>query len=133
MGNRAEPLKEELLDGGQPMIIDCAGYENGHRASTLAISDVDDWITNPDRFAWIGLYEPSEALLREVQQQFGLHDLAVEDALNAHQRPKLEFYDDSLFLVLHTAQLKHNKVEFGETHIFAGRGYVVTIRHGASS
>ncbi len=133
MGNRAELLKEELLDGGQSMIIDCAGYEKGQRARALAISDVHDWITHPDRFAWIGLYEPSDVLLREVQQQFGLHDLAVEDALNAHQRPKLEFYGDSLFLVLHTAQRKNGKVEFGETHIFAGRGYVVTVRHGASS
>ena len=133
MGNRAELLKEELLDGGQPMIIDCAGYEKGQRLSTLAISDVHAWITDPDRFAWIGLYEPSEALLREVQQQFGLHDLAVEDALKAHQRPKLELYDGSLFLVLHTAQRESENVEFGETHIFAGRGYVVTIRHGASS
>lgn len=129
MGNRAA----EILDGGQPMIIDCAGYENGRRVSTLAISDVHTWTSHSNRFAWIGLYEPSETLLREVQQQFGLHDLAVEDALHAHQRPKLEFYSDSLFLVMHTAQRKNGQVEFGETHIFAGRGYVVAIRHGASS
>lgn len=132
MGNTTEKAAE-ILDGGQPMIIDCAGYENGCRVASLAISDVQAWTTHPDRFAWIGLLEPSEALLREVQQQFGLHDLAVEDALNAHQRPKLEFYGDSLFLVLHTVRRKHDKVEFGETHIFAGRGYVVAIRHGASS
>lgn len=123
----------EILDGGHAMIIDCAGYENGHRISTLPISAVQDWITHPHRFVWIGLFEPSRALLHEVQQQFGLHDLAVEDALNAHQRPKLEFYGDSLFIVLHTAQRKNGGVEFGETHIFAGRGYVVAIRHGASS
>lgn len=128
MGN-----KEEILDGGLPMIIDCAGYEHGLRVSTLAISEVHEWTTHPDRFVWIGLHEPSESLLREVQQQFSLHDLAVEDALNAHQRPKLEFYGDSLFLVLHTAQRKNGVVEFGETHVFAGRGYVVAIRHGVSS
>lgn len=125
--------KQELLDDGSPMMIDCAGYESGRRISTLAISDVKDWINHPDRFVWIGLHEPSDALLREVQQQFGLHDLAVEDALNAHQRPKLEFYGDSLFLVLHTVQRKNGIVEFGETHVFAGRGYVVGVRHGASS
>lgn len=123
----------ELLDGGQQMVIDCAGYEQGRRISTLAISDVQDWITHPDRFVWIGLHEPSDGLLREVQQQFGLHDLAVEDALKAHQRPKLEFFGDSLFIVMHTVQRQQGKVEFGETHIFAGRGYVVTVRHGASS
>lgn len=133
MSNKEERSKEELLDGGLPMVIDCAGYEHGSRIRTLAISDVHEWTMHPDRFAWIGLHEPSEALLREVQQQFSLHDLAVEDALNAHQRPKLEFYGDSLFLVLHTVQRKNGTVEFGETHIFAGRGYVVAIRHGASS
>lgn len=123
----------ELLDGGQQMVVDCAGYEQGRRICSLAISEVQDWITHLDRFVWIGLHEPSDGLLREVQQQFGLHDLAVEDALKAHQRPKLEFFGDSLFLVMHTVQRRQGKVEFGETHVFAGRGYVVTVRHGASS
>ncbi len=115
------------------MIIDCAGYEQGRRTCDLDIAQVSQWITGHNRFAWIGLHEPDRALLHEVQKQFGLHDLALEDALNAHQRPKLEFYGDSLFLVLHTAQRIKGTVEFGETHIFAGRGYIVTVRHGASS
>lgn len=123
---------QELLDGGQPMIVDCAGYENGHRLASLPVSEVRAWTEHPDRFVWMGLHEPSAALLEEVQQQFGLHDLAVEDALKAYQRPKLEFYGDSLFLVLHTARRHDGVLEFGETHIFAGRGYVVVIRHGAS-
>lgn len=114
------------------MIVDCAGYEGGRRINTLQVAEVKQWIAEPGRFVWIGLHEPSKALLHEVQQQFGLHDLAVEDAFNAHQRPKLEFYDDSLFLVLHTAQRRNGSVEFGETHIFAGRNYVVAVRHGAS-
>ena len=113
-------------------IVDCAGYEDGIRRCTLAIHEVGDWIRHSQRFAWIGLHEPDATLLREVQQQFGLHDLAVEDALNAHQRPKLEFYGDSLFLVMHTAQRRDGQVVFGETHIFAGRGYVVAVRHGPS-
>ncbi len=121
------------LNNTQSMIVDCAGYENGKRLSTLAIHEVHEWITHPQRFVWIGLHEPSRELLQEVQKQFGLHDLAVEDAFNAHQRPKLEFYGDSLFMVLHTAQRKNAVIEFGETHVFAGRGYVVTVRHGASS
>ncbi len=117
----------------QNMIIDCAGYEKGERARTLQIAEVRDWISDQDRFVWIGLHEPDEALLREVQLQFGLHDLAVEDALHAHQRPKLEFYGDSLFLVLHTAQLSKSHLELGETYIFAGRGYLVAVRHGPSA
>ena len=123
----------EILDGQQAMIIDCAAYENGRRVDSLAISDVKEWISHAGRFAWIGLLEPSEALLREVQEQFGLHDLAVEDALKAHQRPKLEFYGESLFIVLHTVRRTDGVTEFGETHLFAGRGYVVAVRHGASS
>jgi magnesium transporter len=68
----------------------------------------------------------------KIQQEFGLHDLAVEDALSAHQRPKIEEYGDSLFIVLHTAHLTNNQVEFGETHFFLGARFLVTVRHGYS-
>jgi magnesium transporter len=115
-------------------IIDCAGYENGRRADDLDINHIQEWIhAGSDRFVWLGLYEPDIELLRKIQRQFGLHDLAVEDALNAHQRPKLDFYSDSLFLVMHTAQRQDDSLVFGETHIFAGREYVVAVRHGASA
>ncbi|HQQ63059.1 MAG TPA: magnesium/cobalt transporter CorA [Pseudomonadales bacterium] len=114
------------------MVVDCAGYEKGHRACSLPIADVREWISDHDRFVWIGLCEPSAELLRQVQAQFGLHDLAVEDALHAHQRPKLEFYGDSLFLVLHTAQFVDGHIAMGETYIFAGRGYLVAVRKGPS-
>jgi magnesium transporter len=80
----------------------------------------------------VGLHEPSVALLRQIQQELGLHDLAIEDAHRAHQRPKLEEYGDSLFVVLRTAQLVDGKIRFGETHVFVGPRYVVSVRHGAS-
>src|SRR5262249_25058659 len=89
--------------------------------------------TGEGRFVWLGLHEPDKELMRTVQKRFGLHDLAIEDALNAHQRPKLEIYGESLFVVLRTAQLVDHAVRLGETHIFAGRGYVVTVRHGSST
>jgi magnesium transporter len=117
----------------QPMVVDCAGYENGQRVCTLAVNEMQSWIAEPNRLVWIGLHEPSKDLLHEVQQQFGLHELAIEDAFNAHQRPKLEFYGESLFLALHTARRTENGIEFGETHVFAGRRYVVVVRHGVSS
>jgi magnesium transporter len=83
----------------------------------------------------VGLYEPGQALLESVQDQFGLHDLAVEDAHKAHQRPKLEQYQDCLFVVIRTAQFasggKGKRLEFGETHVFVGTDYVVTVRHGS--
>jgi magnesium transporter len=114
------------------MVVNCVGYENGHRVAELSIDDVANWPRGPNRFIWIGLHEPSEVLLRKVQDAFGLHDLAIEDAHSAHQRPKLELYGNSLFIVLRTAARINGKIEFGETHIFAGRGYVVTVRHGSS-
>lgn len=90
-------------------------------------------MTRDDQFVWLGLYNPDQRLLRRVQQQFGLHDLAIEDAYDAHQRPKVELYEDSLFVVLRTAHRPSstNKLEFGETHVFIGRNYIVTVRHGS--
>lgn len=116
-----------------PMVIACAGYEGGRRIADLDIAESGSFVTGPGRFVWIGLHEPSADILKVVQQQFGLHELAVEDALKAHQRPKIEVYDDSLFMVLRTAQLDGDEIEFGETHIFAGKGYVISVRHGASA
>jgi magnesium transporter len=115
------------------MVIDCALYENGRRIATIDLDQASAPEPGSGRFVWIGLHEPDEDLLRKVQLRFGLHDLAIEDAHNAHQRAKLEIYGESLFVVLRTVQLQDGKVTFGETHIFAGRGYVVTVRHGSTT
>jgi magnesium transporter len=97
------------------------------------LSHVHEVLKEFNQFVWIGLHEPSEEVLLQVQREFGLHDLAVEDAHNAHQRPKVEMYGDSLFVVLRTAQInKEHHIEFGETHFFAGSNYIVTVRHGSS-
>jgi magnesium transporter len=98
----------------------------------VPIDEIGRVLERGDRFVWMGLFEPEQDLLREVQQQFHLHDLAIEDAYNAHQRPKIEQYDTGLFVVLRTAQLAASgRLEFGETHVFVGRNYVVTVRHGS--
>ena len=114
-------------------VIDCAAYCGGVRVSDVAIDQIHGTLERDDQFVWLGLYEPEEDTLRAVQQQFGLHDLAIEDAYNAHQRPKLELYEDSVFVVLRTAHLATSPrhLEFGETHIFLGRNYLVTVRHGS--
>jgi magnesium transporter len=114
-------------------IVDCAAYAGGTRASALSVDQIQAALACEGQFVWIGLYEPDQALLRTVQQQFGLHDLAIEDAINAHQRPKLEVYEDSVFIVLHTAQRvpATGRLEFGETHVFLGRNYIITVRHGS--
>jgi len=123
-------ISEDLRPTG---IINCAAYSGGKRVADLPICDLRKALEDPDRFVWIGLNEPQEAILREVQQEFKLHDLAIEDALSAHQRPKLELYGESAFVVLRTVQLLPGGIglEFGETHVFVGPRYIVSVRHGS--
>ncbi|GAA4331294.1 magnesium and cobalt transport protein CorA [Pigmentiphaga soli] len=116
-----------------PMIINSAVYRHGKKTGEADLARIGELLAEPGSFAWLGLFEPDLTLLRQVQQAFGLHDLAIEDALNAHQRPKLEAYADTLFVVLNTAQLEGERILFGETHVFVGRNFVVSIRHGAST
>ncbi len=114
-------------------IVNSVAYRNGKRLGDVPLDDISEEIGTEGTFIWLGLHEPDLELLRRVQHEFGLHDLAVEDALDAHQRPKLETYGDSLFIVLNTAQLVDDDVVMGETHLFVGPNYVVSVRHGASS
>jgi magnesium transporter len=114
-------------------VINCAAYSKGRRVSNIQISEIGNVLKQTDKFVWIGLHEPSEELLAQVQQQFGLHDLAIEDAHRAHQRPKIETYDETLFIVLRTAQMNQQKhIDFGETHFFLGENFIVSVRHGSS-
>ena len=113
-------------------VINCVDYEAGRRRAEVDLKEACPAEADGN-FIWVGLHEPDKELLRTVQQRFALHDLAIEDALLAHQRPKLEIYGDSIFVALRTAQLVDHKIQFGETHIFAGRGYVVTVRHGSTT
>lgn len=115
-------------------IINCAAYAEGHRVANVEINDINHVLKQSDKFVWIGLHEPDTELLRQVQQEFGLHDLAIEDAHRAHQRPKLEAYGDSLFIVLRTAQMNYEqrRIDFGETHFFLGNNFIISVRHGSS-
>jgi magnesium transporter len=115
------------------MVVNCVAYRNdGSRLGDININAIDEVLKAPDTFVWVGLHEPDEALLLKLQEEFDLHDLAVEDAQQAHQRTKVETYGDSLFIVVQTAQLVEGHIAFGETHIFLGRRYLITVRHGAS-
>jgi magnesium transporter len=117
----------------EPGVINSRVYAAGKRVADVPLDEAGSWVKRPGHTVWIGLFEPSEDLLRRVQAQFALHPLAVEDAGKAHQRPKLEQYGDSLFVVARTAQMVAGRVAFGETHLFVGKGYVISIRHGAST
>ncbi|HSU49199.1 MAG TPA: magnesium/cobalt transporter CorA [Segetibacter sp.] len=114
-------------------IINCIAYCNGVRVANISFSGINQALLQDDTFVWLGLHEPDEELLKSIQEEFGLHELAIEDAHNAHQRPKLELYDEVLFIVLRTAQINASgDTEFGETHFFVGHKFIVTIRHGSS-
>ncbi|MET0633120.1 MAG: magnesium and cobalt transport protein CorA [Tardiphaga sp.] len=117
----------------EPGVIAAGVYASGRRVADIAIEDAREWSRRPGHVVWIGLYEPSLELLARVQAQFDLHPLAIEDAGKPHQHPKLEQYGEALFIVARTAQIVNERIGFGETHIFIGRGYVVTVRHGAST
>ncbi|MCD9029751.1 magnesium and cobalt transport protein CorA [Luteimonas sp. BDR2-5] len=113
-------------------VINCVVYgPDGKR--DIVLDEIGSALAADDRsFVWIGLYEPEPAVLTRLQADFGLHDLAIEDASKAHQRPKLEAYGDSLFVVANTAQAVGERIVYGETHLFLGPRYLVTVRHGAS-
>lgn len=116
-----------------PGVVNCIAYLADGSRRELAVADISGFLARErEGFVWVGLYEPDEPLLVQMQEEFGLHELAVEDAHHAHQRPKIEAYGDSLFIALHTAQLIDGAIRFGETHVFLGKRYLVTVRHGAS-
>jgi magnesium transporter len=117
-------------------IIDNAVYVDGvRRAEPRSLEQTFETMTKHGGMAWIGLYRPTEQEMAAVATEFGLHGLAVEDAISAHQRPKLERYDDNLFTVLRPARYldETETVEFGELHVFTGRNFVVTVRHAETA
>ena len=119
-------------------VVDCAVYVDGRREPPVEPHDALRVAVDKGGFVWLGLYAPTEEELGEIAQHYGLHPLAVEDAVYAHQRPKLEHYDDVLFMVLTTARyVEHDRltatsevVETGEVMVFVGPHYVITVRHG---
>jgi magnesium transporter len=114
------------------VVVNNAVYVDGKRtADPLSLEDTYETLRERQGMAWIGLYRPDDAEIQSVAQEFGLHELAVEDAIAAHQRPKLERYGTTLFTVLRPARYldETEQVEFGELHVFTGTDFVVTIRH----
>jgi magnesium transporter len=111
------------------VIVDRAIYQDGQRLDGAAESSV------PGGFVWIGLYEPTAEEFDSLAREFRLHPLAVEDAIKAHQRPKLDVYEDMVFIVLKTARYVDSKeiVEIGELLVFVGHDYIITVRHGEAS
>jgi magnesium transporter len=116
-------------------IVDCAVYEGGvRRPGELAVEDAFETLHGKGSFVWIGLLEPTEDEFDAVRREFDLHELAVEDAIKAHQRPKIEVYGDSLFVVLKTVRwnAERSEIDFGEILAFVGDEFLITVRHGAT-
>jgi magnesium transporter len=113
------------------MLISCAAYQDGKKLGDIGIDRIPDYLQRPNCFVWVALHDPTAAELNELQQVFGLHPLAVEDAQAGHERPKIEEYGDSLFAVLHMVEPNQTEFHVGELAIFAGRNYVLSVRNRA--
>ena len=110
------------------MLINCAAYANGRKLADIAVAEISDYLAHPDAFVWVALCDPDAAELDEMKSEFGLHELAVEDARKGQQRPKIEEYGDSLFCVLHLLELTDDELAVGEFAIFIGANYVLSVR-----
>ena len=111
------------------MLINCVVYQEGKKLRDVPVEDISEYIKIPDYLVWVALKEAEPAELEQMQHEFGLHELAVEDALSGHQRPKIEEYGDSLFAVMHSVELVDGKLHVGEVDVFVGENYVLSTRN----
>jgi magnesium transporter len=110
------------------MLVNCVAYQEGRKLADIPKEAISDYVSRPDCFVWVALKDPDPAELAEMQEEFGLHDLAVEDARHGHQRPKIEEYGKSIFAVLHTIEMHGSDLQIGEVHIFVGPNYILSVR-----
>jgi len=111
------------------MLVNCAAYQDGKKLADIRKEDIRRYLAMPGCFVWVALKDATSGELAEMQGQFGLHELAVEDASHGHQRPKLEEYGDSLFAVVHTVEAAGEELKVGEVSVFAGHNYVLSVRN----
>lgn len=110
------------------MLINCVAYQEGKRLRDVPVDKISDYIKKPECFVWVALKDADPEELTQMQTEFGLHELAVEDARNGHQRPKIEEYGDSIFVVLHTIEVIDGELNVGEVAIFVEKNYVLSVR-----
>jgi magnesium transporter len=106
-------------------------YRNGKNVKAVSLDEPID-CNGKSEFVWIGLFEPSERELEQLEKNYGLHPLAFEDALKANQMPKVDVYGDQLFVMTRTAHLEHDHIAYGETAIFVGKNFIISVRHGSA-
>ncbi|HEV2039655.1 MAG TPA: magnesium/cobalt transporter CorA [Casimicrobiaceae bacterium] len=110
------------------MLVNCVAYQEGTKLSDIPKEAISDYVKRPDCFVWVALKDPTQAELEEMRDEFGLHELAVEDARHGHQRPKIEEYGNSLFAVLQTIEIKEDELQVGEVDVFVGPNYILSVR-----
>ncbi|WBS04136.1 magnesium/cobalt transporter CorA [Pseudoduganella sp. SL102] len=114
------------------MLINCVAYQHGRKLADLPPADISDYLARDDTFVWVAMRDAEPAELAEMQHEFNLHELAVEDAQRGHQRPKIEEYGDSLFVVVKTVEQREEELVLGEIDIFVGHNYVLSSRQNSS-
>ncbi len=113
------------------MLINCVAYQDGKKLADIPIGDIDQWLRRPGCFVWVALRDATGDELRQMQREFDLHELAVEDALHGHQRPKIEEYDDTLFVVMKLPELREGELVSGEVAVFVGVNFVLSVRNNS--
>ncbi len=113
------------------MLVNCVAYQDGKKLADIDKREISNYVSRPDCFVWVALKDPDDAELAEMQEEFGLHPLAVEDAHHGHQRPKIEEYGDMVFTVLHVVEPLGDDLRIGEVAVFVGPNYVLTVRSHA--
>jgi magnesium transporter len=111
------------------MLINCVAYENGSRLTELSVEEISDYLERPECFVWVALRDATPEELDKMQEEFKLHELAVEDARHGHQRPKVEEYGDSIFAVMHLVEPDKGEYNLGEVDVFVGPNYVLSVRN----
>lgn len=114
------------------MLINCVVYKNGHKLADIATECISEWLQKSDCMVWVALRDASDEELALMQTEFGLHELAIEDARHGHQRPKLEEYGEIVFVVMQLPEVDKGELRIGEVAVFVGRNFVLSVRRGSS-
>lgn len=111
------------------MLVNCVAYQDGKKLADITKEAISDYVVRPECFVWVALKDPTDEELAEMKEEFGLHELAVEDARHGHQRPKIEEFGSSLFAVVHNIAIADGALHAGEVDIFVGKNYILSVRN----
>src|SRR5688500_1488693 len=111
------------------MLVNCVAYQHGRKLADIEVDEIDDWLRKPDCFVWVALRDATDDELAQMQREFDLHDLAIEDARKGNQRPKIEEYGPVVFVAMQLLEVERGEVQVGEVDIFVGTNFVLSVRN----